>query len=1126
MALCSNGDEMINIHKLIKAVKKGTLSFDPFNLRIKRADSLQEQQSDQAEIDRINRNIVEQKQRADEKSQKDAFESGQTDAVDVPQDFAMKVNDFLDRYREDIENLARTGVIEDSQFLADTSLYNAMRYNRSYQNAMIQSITQQTAVTDPDVARKVVDVINAKSEDIKRQFQQRKQEGEAAIREQVGHATFDEAGPSAWALEQQKKQQGEGYVERAEESIVEQEEQPVEKEDYNIKDYSKPVKWPDPHIEFEFITRYNNATPEEKSVAQKIIGAKHIRTEDFELQEVPEALSDAAVYKLGAPSDKAWADQRMNFFLAFPQHFTIDADLMQAFSEGLQQIKVDLGTDQLENVSTNIHSILDDKQRDPRTHRTLMNILNNERAPALYETLKGLVEEQNPDIYKWLSPVVNSEKLGVSWNDGVGGAGVANMGLTPGGKKDAPIVMDAYEQHQYSNVLGKISGVYVAPMVEDAHEVMKSALGDMRVDTIDKFKQIQQMEMPVDKQAKKDFVRDKKMIVEQYDIAEAMHAFGIPIMAHVSTLLASKSKLVGGDEEENPLMAIYKTKEGSIRIPETIVQDIIKKLPGEAEIPLEDTNALAKRYIQRMKVGTAAPYMPDWNKLVTHQYPVEIFQRMGNIKKKIREYANSIKKKYDVSDTMSDAAKEEAITGDVRVHFGDQVSDFAGVSLDDKESIKRKKEEDFIYMTLNQSNAHVNWLTDLGSRKEGKILKNVAEGGRNAHHNLKAFMQDHSYKSFGYLANKKDAALYVEEAKELMEKMTHRGHNPTSREIKLMNAAQNFTDEDIEMAKDYTDDALSTVLGIFGNHSNMRKFRRSGSSINAADKKGRTNTELYYYLRGEKMPEHIGTLADIYKKGIEQSTQIDNRTGEPKIEKGSWFHTFFNKFEEFDKTDEAREEMASGLEQNDVTLEGKYKQYSGKVLKLIRHPDRQDADYNDRMKMIRKGKKGDDFEAKQRNALLADNIQVKVDKWLKETDGQGDLDADVLGIFYGKFTKALDDHKAVKAKITDGYDAPFRGKMRRYPGIEELKLKDKGIAAVLNKMLVDSGFPEQEILPLQKSLKLVREAYNRVVIKIAALEKMKKHNVKFSSVNNIDYIDLQIARVKTEFDNYFNSLFL
>ena len=76
-----------------------------------------------------------------------------------------------------------------------------------------------------------------------------------------------------------------------------------------------------------------------------------------------------------------------------------------------------------------------------------------------------------------------------------------------------------------------------------------------------------------------------------------------------------------------------------------------------------------------------------------------------------------------------------------------------------------------------------------------------------------------------------------------------------------------------------------------------------------------------------------------------------------------------------------------------------------------------------------------------------------------------------------------------------------------------------GIKDTLSYMLKQNGYQPQTL----SALRLANEAYKRALIKIAALERMKKFNIKVASIN---YIDIEIARIKTEFDCYFNYLFL
>jgi hypothetical protein len=87
------------------------------------------------------------------------------------------------------------------------------------------------------------------------------------------------------------------------------------------------------------------------------------------------------------------------------------------------------------------------------------------------------------------------------------------------------------------------------------------------------------------------------------------------------------------------------------------------------------------------------------------------------------------------------------------------------------------------------------------------------------------------------------------------------------------------------------------------------------------------------------------------------------------------------------------------------------------------------------------------------------------------------------------------------------------------PGLDAINKDVQEQKIELNNMLISNGYTPQD----PTALKLAREAYKRVLYKIAVLEKIKKTNIKLASTN---YIDMAIARAKTEFDHYFESLFL
>lgn len=1075
---------MINIHKLITAVKKGTLPFDHFNLKIKRhaAQYADDDWSDEALEWRMQQQQAQQSQQAVEEP-----EAGISSPIgrsapqpqqisQIPEEVYDTMDNWWRNFRTEMEREAdsypvevlRTKSLDESPIQAAPGLYRIIRDNDSLTKELVNRIVQNTRVKDPDKALAFVDTMKAKSKDIEQQL-------------------GDESAQSKADAELKKRE------EAAEAQKIRNMERAKERDPYSIADPT-----PDPMLDQVFDVKWYNSTGEEKAAVFSLIG---------NFSDMPDEPARASKYRFGEPEKGQAVDQRMNFFLNYPQHLqgVMDSKMVDVLSEEMPKMGLNIGDGSPSEIMSGLKGFRGDGV-PARTKGRILNILNNEKGPQLHNILKGLIEAGSPDIYKWLEPVIKdkfNKNREDSYDAGVEGdnSGIGNMGIDEENVAPQLPEADIYEEYESSQILGNIAKQYLVPILNDSRGVMKGAIGSMFSSARNQYD-----EAVTEK--------DKKDALENFSLAEILNTFNVPIVDHIERLFQEKGKKKGDIGGAEPLMSIYKTKDGRVSIPEGIVHDMYKKIDGEEKergVPapsVDDYKGLVERYIYRINNKTAKPYIPEWRNMISHRYPVDIFKFASKLKTDMRTYAKE-----------NNIIPGKTSLDGVRVHF-DKIKDpkknmstlaeFAGVRDNDPESVRVAKINDYVYMTLLQPEYDVKWLDELGPRKEGKVLKS-----NNApFHNLKAYIGDNYHKFLGYLANKKDIADDVLKYKELMEKASYQGYVPTTEDIEIMNIAHEFTEEDVAESEEYTDDALSVIIGLMDHHGDIRNFLRNGASINWADRRHRTNTELYYDLRGVEPPEYIKALFELRNVGLAESNKIDKKTGQPKLAPGSWFHSLFREYWRFDPVIRGLETATDTLESIEQAEEEHYQAYNNGILLALNNPKTKPPDKGYKQRL-----------AKIKDPVVRATVDQKIQNWINNPTER--LEDDIYTLLsYSKFeSKERQKRQLRKKQIEDGY---VSDKGVTVKGIKQYEEESQEIKANLKKMIEDySGELAQnniDVDTLLPRLRLASEEYRRVLVKIASLEHMKK--MKFASAGYTDYIDIQIARIKTEFDRYFESLFV
>ncbi len=1065
---------MFNIHKLIKSVKDGKLSFYSFNSRMKKfAIFADDDWSDEAIEWRL-------QQRDEERSkvpvqpvvQEAPVATTTTPQPDqpspLPEDMKLLSFNWVANERRDMEDLARYPVEdilmkmeEGAYFRAAPGLWELIGNNRDRHDALVSYVVDTTKVKDVAKATIFVDTFMNNSKEFK--------------------GGIDEASA---------REKAESELTRQEEAKILSDQAKKEKA-LEVDIYAYPNELSEPGLDQIFDKMWISLPIEKKREVYSLIG---------NFSKLPNQPYDASRYRFGPTEGNV--NQRINFFLKYPEHLhgVMDSSLSDILNTRLPEGGLDVGGGTPVEIMNSLKNIKNENVQ-PKTKGKVINILTNEKGEELYSILEGLIKSGHPNIYKWLSAPIFNPEMTKELSTNVGDEDMKGDGEDYGDVVPALKKPDVFEQYESSEVLGKIGTDYISPILENAQGVMHGAMGDMLSSSVDAYNNAPTAEY-------------KNEALENYSLAETINSFNLPIINHIRRLFANKSRVKGDKGGEDPLATLFTDKFGKISLPEGVVHNIVQPIEGEEEEEkalgiepptLDDTKGMVDRYIRRIRTGKVPPFSPSWKDMVSHQYPVDALKQMGKLKEGIRDIAKS-----------KNITPEGHQFGDIINHFdkalgnkdgSPTLADFAGSNETDSREVRSKKIDDFIYMTLSQSGFHIEWLDKLGFQKEKEGREAFSEN--RSFHNLLSIIGGKYYKFFGHLANKKGAASYVKESDELIYKMTHQNYQPTFEESRMVNNAQNYTKEDVEKSKDYTDGALDVIIGLLDHHGDIRNFLKNGSAINRVDRKRRTNTELYYSLMGKEMPEYIKAMVDIHKLGLSQSGKKDAKTKMPKIDSKSWYGQLFQEYGKFDPIIRGREKAQVNLDREEEKEMAHYQKYNKKLLN--------EKTYKLKLNAI----------GRKLGADAMNEVASTVQEWAARDNIDERLpDEMYTNLGYGKLVEGKEKIAKRKKQIEEGYTS---AKGKRVPGIKDLDEKSIEIKNNLKTIieqnqaeLAQSGMDIETLLP---RLRLAYTAYNRALFKIASLEKMKKHNVKFASVNNVDYLDLQIAKAKTEFDHYFNSLF-
>jgi len=819
--------------------------------------------------------------------------------------------------------------------------------------------------------------------------------------------------------------------------------------------------------------RFMTLSPEERDLVDDIIKMKY----------TPQMLSQSIEYRFEDPGSLDKLDQRFNFFLYNPQ-----------FLEPFLQDDIYFKT-KFDNAKTKYQKI---------------SVMKQEKGDDLINVLSGLIDSLDPSIINWVKKRLNYINRDVSSKD------ISESVLLPETDEGRPMTMEGDAPRDWADLA--ITGADKAESLKFMSNAVKYYLEDnisemLEINNESSVSIMQEAHDGLKELIKESYINNKeippskkKKKLNQYATGERLNAYFKGYHEQLVSLFDAE----GGLNKNDSNKVRYKNKDGFMDIPSNIMKemlDIAKKYredEGQDEdefgrpkiVDIADYHAYVDYYRKAIKDRKVKdPFRPEWKKMIKARAVMRNMAELGEIKNKIFDLKD--KKFEDLS------AIRKVLSGERDVFL---LNHFANVSESDTDSIAGQKIDDFIFMTLNQDkddyymdvplNAYKNQTKINKRQKEIDILSNKLRTKYNkkdedTRDDMQNKLNEDSLKDVN---NYKIAlgTLYIS----LLPKLAK------IQDQKIINKETNMEEDR------FLPSSLFGFVELFDSHpTRLRNFLNRGQQVNRDDLLGRTNTELYYKIRGEEPPSHVRALQNIYNRGVE--------TGE--INKDKWYKELFSEYGKFDAYQRAYDKKKEREEFLTGKLNERVEKANNKVLDVVRSNDN-----------------GIAFQ-KVLNIIGDPNKRIEVENNINQWDGISELPLDYYGLFGQKLTATgIEKDKAAIKKIQGGY------KKRINEEGKEVSVNEKGeevrvrsgeeglddIYKMFEKQKTDlrNKLKERNVDIDFSALRIAESMYRIVQNKILKLSKIKEYSYKFASVNVLE-IDKSIEVLKDNYDKFFMSLF-
>lgn len=753
-----------------------------------------------------------------------------------------------------------------------------------------------------------------------------------------------------------------------------------------------------------------------------------------------QALQAGVSYSFGSPERDL--DQRLNFFLNHSHHlepfFSAGSSLSQNFN---------LAKSKNEKIA-----VLDE--------------FNKSSGLALFKKLKNLIDNDDEDILSWAARGI----ISASYKDAEGGELTDSQYQTEGrgisivdenaiqtseiaqgfeGEKEQKIRNEELNK----KLMGSVSTVSQEYIKEDIKEMIDINWLTSESTMFSYFNQIENPEVPLSDSQRNNIIRD-------YSQIEKLNSYFKTSLDRISeAFLEDKMLLKPGMRE-----IVCQDKNGKSLIPSNILNvlfnkgnKISPKLMDEKMLQYKD---YIKKYKEKVDQGLVEPlFTPNWRSIISDNVVADSLADLGEIKSKIFAL-------LDTSPNM--AIDKNSIRGIIQnIPDGRDVNllnKISNVSKNDSPEAANEKKYSFIYMTYQQ------WLKNKSIKSKNKKYSVDINRMMTCYEGRKKYQERKA---------KVDTIIDEKKKKEKLQEI----YKQYRVDVKMRNLKAEFGTAIIPLlptldtySSHFSDEARSNFIDLFDHHkSKISNFIGTGNDVNAKDAQGRTNTELYYRVRGEAPPEHVKQMIDFYNND--------------KYKKQPWRNKIIQLYEIWDQDNRSvfkmsKERIGDKKKLKEIIEKSNYKiintYYKGnnnnKVLRRIQDP-------SERM------------------------------EFQQYMEGQGGWDKEShLPLDYYQYFDAQKDTKRLIENST-----------RKIEKKEEL-LRKKTLKINLDEELINKKFQKYNIEDINfTSLRHIYSYYQRMGNRLLKLSMIKKYGYKFASVD-ILLIDESMKEIQEEFNKLFDRL--
>ena len=799
----------------------------------------------------------------------------------------------------------------------------------------------------------------------------------------------------------------------------------------------------------------------------------------------------------------------------------------------------------------------------------------------LLSTLENLIDKQDPRVIEWFLPKFYGEEKEYGENkqfnflqDSEGKQVVPPASdFIPRDKADEAATPE--EIKETSSRVAAFASTFLAGQLDTMESIKESTVQNLMLDNISDYKQaVDALNTPGVK-TKRTKAEEKDAVdsrMKDYIRMEGVHAFANYSIDQLGKIFKSPGKgskfEYKGKGKKGYTAIQYRNEYGSIYVPESILKDIYKPKEdsNEPDIAIDDYQGRSNRYIDSINSsqGEKDYFKPEWAGMVNGKMPYNAYADLYEMKLQIQEMS-----KYGATpDSIYGHLNNQSATRE-------KLNKFCGVSSRDlmgpNGGGQEGKKKDFIYMTLNQDLKDKEVMDEEMTKKEieQETKRNPFYMHKQCHDQRKYFkekreaidndkrkspeekyeairsIRDDEWKGEKQRDEKTGEPLldknekYIRKLSRLKQMKGFIGAAYLDMLPGMIDVLQNS-----DTAHILNHQATKDFIKLFDHDkSGLERFKGNGTKINENDKrldqngnplldekgqplKPRTNTELYYIIKGMRISDAVQQKIDFHKESLEH----------PRISKGrSWYNLFFKQIHALDgKEGKIRE--AENTIQKDSAKKQKYLDNFVKD-KVSRFHDDIKSDpkamarlmeniVKDVEKNYRKRMKEDyDFTDETINMLNPEAIATFKNemisiatKELKTWDGVKNQPFGYykwigLNAPYGKMLKIknrIDAKKEIIAKI--------EAEIKKI----EIEIKDH----LANKPLNEEG-EKGRIYDLKAdsrvAIAMAHAEYKKACNKIDKLLKMKKLAYKFASID-ASGIDNMISSIEKQYDAIFNSL--